>query len=156
MSFQVKKKISIPSEQHLQNEKVKKRRSKMFIQSHNTTDSSVSLDTSDEVNPNCACIIRQDLFSEYNSQLSYCGTNDITSVSIFDSNGANTDTTENMLNQLLNDLDKNEDEMKCKAQPVNPFVTLRSKVKRVDFFQRFGDGGNKIDGFQYKRKMTAY
>ena len=83
------------------------------------------------------------------SQLSYCGTNDIGSVSI-------TDTTENMLNQLLNDLDKNEDEMKCKSQPVNPFVTLRSKVKRVDFSQRFGDGDNMIDGFQYKRKITAY
>ena len=42
--------------------------------------------------------------------------------------------------------------MKCKSQQVNPFVALKSKVKRVVLSQRFRDGDNKIDEFQYERK----
>ena len=160
MSFQVQKKISVPCEKHLQNEKIKKRRSKMFIQGNNTTDSSFSLDTSGEVNPNCDGIIRQDLFSDYNSQVSFGGNqkNDVGPVSIFDTIGQDSVcimnlNKDNMLNQLLIDLDKNDEDMKSKSQPVNPFVALRSKAKRMDFSQRFGDGG--IDGFQYKRTKIA-
>ena len=121
--------------------KSKRERSKLFIQSHNTTDSSVSIDTNGKVNPNCSCIISQDLLSDYNSQLSYCETQKkCYSLCLY------------ILNQLLLDLDRNEDEMKCKSQQVNPFVALRSKVKRVVLSQRFRDGDNKIDEFQYERK----
>lgn len=166
MSFQVQKKISVPCEKHLQNEKIKKRRSKMFIQANNTTDSSLSLDTSGEVNPNYDGIIRQDLFSDYNSQVSFCGAqrNDVGPVSIFDNIGVNIDTacimngttSDHILSQILIDLDKNEDDVKCKSQPVNQFVALRSKAKRMDFSQRFGDAGNRIDGFRYKRTKIGY
>lgn len=174
MSFQFQKKISVPCEKHLQNERIKKRKSKMFAQHDNNADSSFSIENSEEKTEKFDNIVKQNLFPPFssNSQLSFCGyelTNS-RSVSKFEENSNQKggdilsqisfgcdENNNSVLTNLLNDLDKDENEFKIKSQLINNniLLSLRTKAKKLDFSQRFencyDEHSFKFEGFQFKR-----
>ena len=173
MSFQFQKKISVPFEKHLQNEKIKKRKSKMFAQHDNNTDSSFSIENSEERTEKFDNIVKPNLFPPFssNSQFSFCGyqlTNS-GSISKFEENSNQKgdilsqisfgydENNNSVLTNLLNDLDKDENEFQIKSQPINNniLLSLRAKAKKLDFSQRFencyDDHSFKFEGFQFKR-----
>lgn len=174
MSFQLQKKISVPCERLLQNERIKKRKSKMFAHNDTNTDSSFSLEKNEEISEKFDNIVKPHLFLPVssNSQFSFCGqqlTNS-GSVSKFEENSNQKggdilsqisfgydENNNSILSNLLNDLDKDENEFQIKSQPINNniLLSLKTKAKKMDFSQRFqncyDDHSFKFEGFQFKR-----
>lgn len=157
MSFQAHKKISVPCEKHLQKERIKKRKSKMFNHSKENDESFED----EPIKGKFESLVKSDLFSQYNCQsqvslgcsqladgaFSFCEDD-----SKCKFNGNLDDC--GILNEIMNQLD--EGELKCKSQPVtcNMISFLKSKAKKMDFSQRFrGEENYDLgwEGFQPKR-----
>ncbi len=139
-----KRKIILP----LKREKKKKRKSKLF---KNPED---SLSNSDD-EKNKENIIKENIEEETMTKLNFSKDNsdDI----IFDINTPSIDKDTNdenyksILNDIWNSIEDNNNDYPTKSQPIKKMDLLRTKAKKLNFNEKFGNIENNNENFSFTR-----
>ena len=139
-----KRKIILP----LKREKKKKRRSKLFKNSED------SLSNSDD-EKNKENIIKENIEEETMTKLNFSKDNsdDI----IFDINTPSIDKDTNdenyksILSDIWNSIEDNNNDYPTKSQPIKKMDLLRTKAKKLNFNEKFGNIENNNENFSFTR-----
>ena len=139
-----KRKIILP----LKREKKKKRRSKLFKNSED------SLSNSDD-EKNKENIIKENIKEETMTKLNFSKDNsdDI----IFDINtptldkDTNDENYKSILSDIWNSIEDNNNDYPTKSQPIKKMDLLRTKAKKLNFNEKFGNIENNNENFSFTR-----
>ena len=141
---EVKRKIALPSKR----EKIKKRKSKLF---KNPED---SLSNSDD-EKNKENIIKENIEEETMTKLNFSNENsddlilDINFQNL--DNDINDENNKSVLNDIWNSIEENNNDYPTKSQPIGKMNLLRSKAKKLNFNEKFGNIENKDENFSFTR-----
>ena len=141
---EVKRKITLPSKR----EKIKKRKSKLF---KNPEDSlSNSEDEKNKENQ-----IKENIVEETNVKLNFSNENsddlilDINFQNL--DNDINDENNKSVLNDIWNSIEENNNDYPTKSQPIGKMNLLRSKAKKLNFNEKFGNIENNGENFSFTR-----